>query len=339
MKQPLVCSHAHFLGVLASLWRVLTLACLGLFAPWAVANAQAWPDRPVNLIVPFVAGGGADAAARLIALKLQERLGQPIVVHNKPGGNTLIGAQQLIRAPADGYTLMWSMDQTFVLNPSLYTRLPYSPKTDFEPVALAINGPIAVIAGGKADSMSDVNEFVSRAKASPGRLNVGSAAILAQIAHEEFNLSAGIQSARIPFKGSAEVALGLVAGSLDVAFDGVAPYVSFVKAGQAKVLAVSSARRFSGLPDVPTLEELGFKGFDFSVWFGIVGPAGLSPDIVKRVSDSVDWAVRQPDVVERLLVFGFEPAAQTGPQALAARIDGDLQRYTPVIKRLGFRLD
>jgi len=339
MKQGLVCRSFRLSGVLAHLSRLGVLALVALLAPWAGAHAQVWPDRPVNLIVPFVAGGGADAAARLIALKLQERLGQPIVVHNRPGGNTLIGAQQLMRAPADGYTLMWSMDQTFVLNPSLYTRLPYAPKTDFTPVALAINGPIAVISGGRADSLADVHEIVSRAKASPGKLNIGSAAILSQIAHEEFNRGADIQSARIPFKGSAEVAVGLVAGNIDVAFDGVAPYVSFVKSGQAKVLAVSSARRFSGLPDVPTLEELGFKGFDFSVWFGIVGPAGLPSEVVKRVAEGVDWAVRQPDVVERLLVFGFEPAQQTGPQALAARIDRDLERYTPVIKRLGFKLD
>ena len=293
----------------------------------------------MSLIVPFVAGGGADAAARLIAVKMQERLGQQIVVLNRPGGNTLIGAQELMRAPADGYTLMWSMDQTFVLNPSLYNRLPYSPKKDFTPVALAISGPIAVIAGGKAGSLTDAHELVSRAKAAPGKLNIGSAAVLAQVAHEEFNRSAGIQSTRIPFKGSAEVAQATVAGDIDAAFDGVAPYVQFVKAGRAKVLAVSTARRFSGLPDVPTLEELGYKGFDFSVWFGIVGPAGLPTDVVQRVSDTVSWAVRQPDVVERLLVFGFEPAAQTSAQALAARIDADLERYSPVIRRLGFKLD
>lgn len=331
MKPPLVCRSFSLLGAL--------VASCALLAPLSSAHAQTWPERPVSLIVPFVAGGGADAAARLIAVKMQERLGQQIVVLNRPGGNTLIGAQELMRAPADGYTLMWSLDQTFVLNPSLYSRLPYAPKKDFTPVALAISGPIAVIAGAKPGSLTDAQEIVSRAKAAPGKLNVGSAAILAQIAHEEFNRSAGIQSARIPFKGSAEVAQATVAGDIDLAFDGVAPYVQFVKAGRAKILAVSTARRFSGLPDVPTLEELGYKGFDFAVWFGIVGPAGLPSDVVQRVSDTVAWAVRQPDVVERLLVFGFEPAAQTSAQALAARIDSDLERYSPVIKRLGFKLD
>ena len=331
MKPGLVCRSLSVLGAL--------VASCPMLAPLTSAHAQTWPERPVNLIVPFVAGGGADAAARLIAVKMQERLGQQIVVLNRPGGNTLIGAQELMRAPADGYTLMWSIDQTFVLNPSLYSRLPYAPKKDFTPVALAISGPIAVIAGAKPGSLTDAQEIVSRAKAAPGKLNVGSAAILAQIAHEEFNRSAGIQSARIPFKGSAEVAQATVAGDIDLAFDGVAPYVQFVKAGRAKILAVSTARRFSGLPDVPTLVELGYKGFDFAVWFGIVGPAGLPSDVVQRVSDTVAWAVRQPDVVERLLVFGFEPAAQTSAQALAARIDSDLERYSPVIKRLGFKLD
>lgn len=331
MKPPLVCRSFSLLGA-------LVVSC-AMLAPLTSAHAQTWPERPVSLIVPFVAGGGADAAARLIAVKMQERLGQQIVVLNRPGGNTLIGAQELMRAPADGYTLMWSMDQTFVLNPSLYTRLPYAPKKDFTPVALAISGPIAVIAGARPGSLADAQDIVSRAKAAPGKLNIGSAAILAQIAHEEFNRSAGIQSARIPFKGSAEVAQATVAGDIDAAFDGVAPYVQFVKTGRAKILAVSTARRFSGLPDVPTLDELGHKGFDFAVWFGIVGPAGLPSDVVQRVSDTVAWAVRQPDVVERLLVFGFEPAAQTSAQALAARIDSDLARYSPVIKRLGFKLD
>ncbi|MCZ8218870.1 MAG: tripartite tricarboxylate transporter substrate binding protein [Acidovorax sp.] len=331
MKPGLVCRSLSLCGAL--------VAACALLVPVASPRAQTWPNRPVNLIVPFVAGGGADAAARLIAGKMQERLGQTVVVLNRPGGNTLIGAQELMRAPTDGYTLMWSIDQTFVLNPSLYTRLPYAPKKDFTPVALAISGPVAVIAGAKPGSLINVQEIVSRAKSAPGKLNVGSAAILAQIAHEEFNRSADIQTVRIPFKGSAEVAQATVAGDIDLAFDGVAPYVQFVKAGRAKILAVSTARRFSGLPDVPTLEELGHKGFDFAVWFGIVGPAGLPSDVVQRVSDTVAWAVRQPDVVERLLVFGFEPAAQISAQALAARIDSDLERYTPVIKRLGFKLD
>ncbi len=339
MKLSSVCRTTAPSNTLSRLARMSLLALAALLAPWAGAQAQAWPDRPVRLIVPFVAGGGADVAARLITAKMQERLGQQIVVLNRPGGNTLIGAQELLRSPADGYTLMWSMDQTFVLNPSLYSRLPYAPKKDFTPVALAINGPIAVLAGARPDSVASVQDIVSRAKAAPGRLSIGSAAILSQIAHEEFNRGAGIQSTRVPFKGSAEVAQATVAGDIDAAFDGVAPYVQFVKAGRARVLAVSSARRFSGLPDVPTLDELGFKGFDFVVWFGLVGPAGLPPEVVQRTAEAVEWAVRQPDVVEKLLVFGFEPAPQTGPQALAARMDSDLERYTPVIKRLGFKLD
>ncbi len=328
MKPRLVCQAFGALALLGS-----------LLMPLGIAQAQGWPDRPVHLIVPFVAGGGADATARLVMAKVQERLGQQIVVLNRPGGNTLIGAQELMRAPADGYTLMWSLDQTFVLNPSLYTRLPYEPKKDFTPVALAITGPIAVLAGGRPDSMASVPDIVARAKAAPGRLSIGSAAILSQIAHEEFNRAAGVQSTRVPYKGSAEVAQATVAGDIDAAFDGVAPYLQFVRAGRAKVLAVTSARRFSGMPDAPTLDELGFRGFDFSVWFGLVGPAGLPADVVQRASEAVDWAVRQPDVIERLRVFGFEPAAQTGPGALAARIDGDLDRYAPVIKRLGFKLD
>jgi tripartite-type tricarboxylate transporter receptor subunit TctC len=336
MKPLPVCPSTPLLKLWAHLLRLCVLALAVLLGS---AHAQTWPERPVRLILPFVAGGGADVAARLITGKMQERLGQPIVVLNRPGGNTLIGVQELVRAPADGYTLMWSMDQTFVLNPSLYSRLPYNPQKDFTPITMAITGPIAVLAGGRPDSVANVLDIVSRAKAAPGRLSVGSAAILAQVAHEEFNRSADIQSTRVPYKGSAEVALATVAGGIDAAFDGVAPYLQFVKTGQAKVLAVSTARRFSGMPDVPTLQELGFKDFDFTVWFGLVGPAGLPSDVAQRANEAVAWAVRQPDVLEKLLVFGFEPAAQAGPQAMAARIESDLVRYAPVIKRLGFKLD
>jgi len=324
-------SVCRFLGLLAA-----------LAAGWvpALAGAQsAWPSRPIRLVVPFVAGGGADVAARLIAAKLQVQLGQQVVVDNKPGGNTLIGAQELMKVAPDGYTLLWSIDQTFVLNPSLYNRLPYDPRKDFTPVALAITSPTAVIARTQAGSVGDVHELVKRAKADPGKINIGAAAILSQMALEEFNRSAGIEITRVPYKGSAEVAQATIAGDIDAAFDGIAPYVQFVKAGRAKILAVTSAKRFSGLPDVPTLDELGYKGVDFSVWFGVVGPAGLPPEIAKRVSDGVDWAIRQPDVVEKLLVFGFEPAAQTSASALKGRIDSDLVRYSPVIRKLGFKLD
>ena len=308
--------------------------------PPALSAAQAaWPARPIRLVVPFVAGGGADVAARVIAAKLQEQLGQTVVVDNKPGGNTLIGAQELLKAQPDGYTLLWSIDQTFVLNPSLYNRLQYDPRKDFTPVALAITSPNAVIVRTQPGAPADVHELVKRAKANPGRVNIGAAAILSQMALEEFNRSAGIDAMRVPYKGSAEVAQATIAGDIDAAFDGIAPYVQFVKAGRAKILAFTSARRFSGQPEVPTLEELGYKGMDFSVWFGIVGPAGLPPEIVKLVSDGVDVALRQPDVIEKLLVFGFEPAAQTGPLALKGRIDSDLGRYGPVIRRLGFKLD
>ncbi|RIX80263.1 Bug family tripartite tricarboxylate transporter substrate binding protein [Acidovorax cavernicola] len=324
----------RFLGLLAAFAAGLVPALAS-----AQGAASAWPARPIRLVVPFVAGGGADVAARLIAAKLQMQLGQQVVVDNKPGGNTLIGAQELMKAPPDGYTLLWSIDQTFVLNPSLYNRLPYDPRKDFTPVALAITSPTAVIARTQAGSVGDVHELVKRARAEPGKINIGAAAILSQMALEEFNRSAGIEITRVPYKGSAEVAQATIAGDIDAAFDGMAPYVQFVKAGRAKILAVTSARRFSGLPDVPTLDELGYKGVDFSVWFGVVGPAGLPPEIAKRVSDGVDWAIRQPDVVEKLLVFGFEPAAQTSVSALKGRIDSDLVRYSPVIKKLGFKLD
>ncbi len=303
------------------------------------AWAQAWPAKPIRLIVPFVAGGGADATARMIAAKMQERLGQHIIIDNKPGGNTIIGVNELLKAQPDGYTLLWTIDQTFVLNPSLYNALPYDPKTSFTPVGVAITSPISVIARAQAGDPVSVHDMVRKAKASPGTLNVGSAAILAHIAFAEFSQSAGIDAARITYKGSAQVAQAVMGGDIHAAFDGLAPYAQFVQAGRARILAVTSARRFSGMPDVPTLDELGYKGVDFSVWFGMAGPAGMAPAIARRVADEAAWAVRQPDIAQKLGNFGFEAAPDNGPASMAERISVDMVRYAPVIKNLGFKLD
>ncbi|VCU68780.1 Tripartite tricarboxylate transporter family receptor [Pigmentiphaga humi] len=321
-----------------SLLRAGFALCCALAVP-AMAAEPAWPNRPIRLVVPFVAGGGADVAARLIALKLQERLGQPLIVENKAGGNTLIGVQEVLRAQPDGYTLLWSIDQTFVLNPALYEKLPYDPKEDFTPVSMAVVGPNAVVARSQPKDPASVADLVARGKSRDAELNIGAAAIVSQILVDTFNDAAGTHARRVPFKGSAEVAQALMAGTVDAAFDGIAPYAQFVKSGRARFLAVSSARRFSGLPDVPTLDELGFKGIDMSVWFAIVGPAGMPAGIAQRVAGAVEWAVRQPDVTEKLLAFGFEPAQRNDPDTLRAQISTDLDRYGPIIRKLGFKLD
>jgi tripartite-type tricarboxylate transporter receptor subunit TctC len=321
--------------VLAALGGTALAGTLG--AP--AAFAQAWPSRPIRVVVPFVAGGGADATARMIAARMQDRLGQQIVIDNKPGGNTIIGVNELGKAAPDGHTLLWAMDQTLVLNPSLYQRLPYDPRNDFTPVGIGITSPITVIARSQPGDVASIAELVQRAKAAPGKLNVGSAAILAHIALAQFNESAGIDLMRITYKGSAEVAQGTMAGDVHAAFDGLAPYAQFVQAGRARILAVTSANRFAALPQVPSLAELGFRNIDFSVWFGLVGPAGMPAPVAQRLAQELDLAVRQPDIVGKLGTFGFEPAATVTPASMAQRVAADGERYAPVIKRLGFKLD
>jgi len=315
------------------------VAAPALLALPGAARSQAWPSRPIRVVVPFVAGGGADVTARMITSRMAERLGQPIVIDNKPGGNTIIGVHELLKAAPDGHTLLWGMDQTFVLNPSLYQKLPYDVKKDFTPVGVAISSPITVIARAQPGDPASVAEVVQRARAAPGKLNVGSAAVLAHIAHAQFNDSAGIDTTRITYKGSAEVAQATMAGDVQLAFDGLAPYAQFVQAGRARILAVTSAKRFSALPQVPTLEELGYKNIDFSVWFGLAGPAGMPEALTRRLAEEQAAAARHPEVVARLGTFGFEPAAAGTPAAMAERIDSDGPRYAPVIRRLGFKLD
>jgi tripartite-type tricarboxylate transporter receptor subunit TctC len=305
----------------------------------APAFAQAWPARPVRVIVPFVAGGGADATARMITAKMQERLGQPFVIDNKPGGNTIIGVNELTKAAPDGHTLLWAMDQTMVLNPSLYQKLPYDPRKDFTPVGIGITSPISVIARAQQGDVTSVADLVQRAKAAPGKMNVGSAAVLAHIALAQFNESAGVDLTRVTYKGSAEVAQATIAGDVQAAFDGLAPYAQFVQAGRARILAVTSANRFAAFPQVPTLAELGFRDIDFSVWFGLAGPAGMPAPVAQKLAEELALAVRQPDVVQKLGTFGFEPAANVSPADMARRTVADADRYAPVIRRLGFKLD
>lgn len=305
----------------------------------APAFAQAWPAKPIRVIVPFVAGGGADATARMITARMQEKLGQPFVIDNKPGGNTIIGVNELTKAAPDGHTLLWAMDQTLVLNPSLYQRLPYDPRKDFTPVGIAITSPITVIARAQPGDVASIADVVQRAKAEPGKVNVGSAAILAHIAHAQFNESAGIDTTRITYKGSAEVAQATIAGDVHLAFDGLAPYAQFVQAGRARILAVTSANRFAAFPQVPTLAELGFRNIDFSVWFGLTGPAGMPAAVAQKLAEELAAATRQPDVVQKLGTFGFEPSATVTPAHMAQRVVADGASYAPVIKRLGFKLD
>ena len=310
-----------------------------LLMPWvtSVAHAQAWPSKPVKLVVPFPAGGGADVVARLLSQKLSERWGQPVVVDNRAGANTVIGADAVAKSPADGYTLLMAMDTTLAQNQFLFTKLPYDPVADFAPISMMVASPVAMIASEKFAGKT-MQDWVNSAKAQPGKINYGVSGISTQITAALIEEATGITANHIPYKGSAPTAQGLMSGDVDVAFDGIAPYLGFIKTGKAKVLAVTSMKRSGALPDVPTVAELGWRDVDLKVWFGMVAPKGTPNDIVRKIQTDIVAVLAMQDVKDKLGGFAFDTVGST-PEQFAASIQADIKRYGPVIKRLGVKLD
>ncbi len=321
--------HGFAVGLL------LTLAA-GFAPALATAQSQPWPNKPVRLVVPFPAGGGADVVGRLLAQGLSQKWGQPVVIDNKVGANTIVGADAVAKSPADGYTLLMAMDTTLTQNQFLFSKLPYDPVGDFAPISMAVASPVAVVASERfKGSLAD---WVAQAKAAPGKLNYGVSGISTQVVAALFEEAAQTNAVHVTYKGSAPTAQGLLAGDVDVVFDGIAPYLQFIKGGKARALAVTSAQRSGALPDVQTAAELGFKGVDHKVWFGFVAPKGTPRDIITKVRNDLVEVLNQADVKQKLGGFAFDPVGST-PEQFEAVIKADAAKYGPIIKRLGIKLD
>ena len=323
----------NFLKCLAA----ATLACGSLLGGAASVQAQAWPNKPVKLVVPFPAGGGADVVARLLSQKLSERWGQNVVIDNRAGANTVIGADAVAKSPADGYTLLMAMDTTLTQNQFLFTKLPYDPSADFAPISMMVASPVAVIASEKFAGKT-MQDWVSAAKAAPGKSNYAVSGISTQITASLIEEATGVTANHIPYKGSAPAAQGLMSGDVDIAFDGIAPYLGFIKTGKARVLAVTGNKRSGALPDVPTVAELGWRDVDLKVWFGMVAPKGTPVEVIRKIHSDIVAVLAMQDVKDKLGAFAFDPVGST-PEQFAASIQADTKRYGPVIKRLGIKLD
>ena len=328
--QLLAVRSPHFLVVGAMLF-------MPLLSGNAQAQAQAWPNKPVKLIVPFPVGGGADVVARLISQKLSERWGQPVVVDNRAGANTIIGANVVAKSPADGYTLLMAMDTTLTQNQFLFSKLSYDPLGDFAPISMMVASPVALIVSEKFAGKT-MQDWVASAKTQPGKVNYGVSGISTQITAALVEEITGITANHIPYKGSAPTAQGLMSGDVDSAFDGIAPYLGFIKSGRARVLAVTSSKRSGALPDVPTVSELGWTDVDLKVWFGMVAPKGTPNDVIRKIHADIVAVLAMKDVKEKLGGFAFDTVGST-PEQFAASIQADIKRYGPVIKRLGIKLD
>ncbi|HEU0204488.1 MAG TPA: tripartite tricarboxylate transporter substrate binding protein [Burkholderiaceae bacterium] len=296
-----------------------------------------YPNRPIRIIVPFPPGGGTDIVSRTVAAKLTESWKVPVIVENRPGGNTLIGAEAAARAAPDGYTLFVPIDSTLAMNQSLYTKLPYDPIGSFTPITLAINMPM-VMAVHPAVEAQSVKDLIALAKAKGGKLAYAHGALPAQVAGEVFKSSAQVDMLAVPYKGGAPAMIDVVGGTVPVIFDALGPAMSHLKAGKVRPLAVTSRTRSSSLPDVPTLVEAGVEGVDLVTWIGFVAPAGVDKAIVTKLNREIVRILNLPETKEKLTGIGMEVVGSS-PEQFAQTIQNDAVKFGRIIKSAGIRID
>lgn len=320
-----------------ALFGVLALAA-GLLAAPALAQPARWPDKPIRMIVPYAAGGGTDVFARIVAEGLAQRLGQPVVVDNRPGGNGQIGIVAVQRAPADGATVLFSLT-SIIQNPLLYPNAGFDPFKDFVPVSEAGRLPIVFTVGNKL-GVDTLDGFVKLARAAPGKYSYGSYGngSSAHLYAEVLQDAAGIKLLHVPYKGEAPAIADLLGGTVDAVFvsaKGVGPHVA---AGKAKSLAVVGSSRAPLAPDVPTFGQQGYAAMDSVGWFGVFLPAGTPQSIAQRLSAEVAQVVHSPQQTERIDALGIIPVGST-PAQLTATMRADHERWRQVIQSKNIRLD
>ncbi|CAB3948740.1 hypothetical protein LMG6001_01937 [Achromobacter insolitus] len=304
---------------------------LGMVAGGAVL-ASGYPSKPVRVIVPYVAGGAADITARVIAQKLSVSMGATFVVENKPGANGMIGTDFVAKAAPDGYTLLLDASGPLVVNPSLYKKTPYDPVADLAPIS-QITSYQYVLVVPQQSPIRSVDDLIAAARAKPGQVSYGSAGVGAggHLAGELLAVTTQTQLAHIPYKGNAQALTDVLGGQLSFTFDTVVTATPHLRSGKLRGYAVTGPRRAPGLPDIPTMEELGYKDFVVTQFQGLLAPAGTDPAILSRLHEEVVKAARQPDVIQKLQTEGGNEIVAGTPQEFARLIREDLQRYRKLI--------
>ena len=311
---------------------ILAVACA---APNAFA--QAYPVKPVRLIVPFAAGGGTDIVARTVGAKLGERLGQTVVVDNRAGASGAIGTELVARSPADGYTLLMGSSGPIAINPALHTKLPYDPLRDFVPVALITTMPFLTVVHPSLPVRS-IKELIALAKVRPGQLNYASpgSGSSTHLATELFKAMAGVQIVHVPYKGVAPAATDLVSGQVQMLTGDLNTLMPHVKSGKMRPLAVTGGMRSALLPDMPTMAEAGVAGYEASGWFGMLAPAGTPRDIVRRLNGEIVKALQSDELRKRLAGLGGEVAGGT-PEAFAQHLRWEIDKWGKLIRAIGLK--
>jgi tripartite-type tricarboxylate transporter receptor subunit TctC len=315
---------ARFLAVIA--------LCAIAFGAWA----QTYPTKPIRIVVGFPPGGGNDIIARLVGAKMQETWGQSVVIDNRPGAASIIAAEHVAKSAPDGYTLLVNATGGMSVNPVLYAKLPYDSLKDFVPISMVGSFPLVLIVNPSVPANS-VPELVAYAKANPGKLNYSSGSTAFQVATEMFKQMTGTDVRHIPYKGSAASITAVIAGDVQMTIVDTPPLVPQIKAGKVRALGVTSAKRSTSLPEIPTVAEA-VPGYEMVLWIGMFAPAGTPPEIAAKLNAEVVRIVKLPDIRQKLDGMGVEPLGNT-PEQVSEWIRREIARYGPVVKAANIKAE
>lgn len=313
----------------------LVLAC----SLSTVAHAQAWPSKPIRLVVPFPAGGGTDIIGRELAQKMADATKWTFVVENRPGSGGNIGVDNVAKSPADGYSLVLGQTSNLAISPSLYAKLPYDPVRDLTPISLVASSALLVVTGAKSPFRS-IADMIAEAKAKPGAINFATSGngTVAHLATEMLQKEAGVKLTHIPYKGAAQGAQDVISGRVELYVSSVPTLIGHIKNGNLRPLAVTSLKRVDDLPQTPTLAESGYKGFDAVTWFGLLGPSNLPKDITARLNAEVLKALQHPELKTRLGDQGADVGGST-PEQFGKLIRDENGKWGRVVKESGAKVD
>ena len=317
----------------------ITIAAASALAFSSAAIADAYPTKPIRLIIPFAVGGSTDNLGRVLAARLSEKLGQQVVADNRPGAGGNIGTDLVAKAPADGYTLLFATEGTLGINPSLYKKLPFDPEKDFTPIAQFASVPNILVVNPKVQAKT-VEELAAYAKRKPASLNMGSAGngTTNHLSGELFQSMTGASFTHVPYKGSGPAMADLLADQIQLMFDNLPGSLPHVKAGSLRALAVTSAKRSPLLPDVPTMAEAGGPGYDVEVWFGVAAPKGLPAQTLATLSKAITEISQEPATIEKILNIGATPLTST-PAEFGSRIQEAGLKWAPIVAHSGAKID
>ncbi len=301
-------------------------------------TASSFPNQPIRMVVPYPPGGPTDITARVVAAEMSKTIGQNIVIDNRPGASGMIGSEMVTKSTPDGYTLLANAS-IHVINPSVYPDMRFDAIKDFVPITQLAQVPLVLVVPANSPIKS-VKDLVEYAKANPGKVNFGSAgsASAQHLAGESFKIAAGIQMQHIPYKGSAPALTDLAGGQLQLMFDSMPSATPMINSGKLRAIAVTTTTRAKARPDLPTIAESGFPGFDISTWYAYWAPKGTPADVVEKLAASAAQALKNPEVIAKYEAMGAEPVGST-PAQFAAYVESEAKKWNDIVKKSGAKLD